>query len=131
MNRPATVGLRSLATSGLFAVSLVAFLLATVLAMVATGFSDSVSVFFFDLLGHTFPIACPNTVGDCLAVAHGWNENWSFVVWGAVAIGHGILVRNRPMRQKLLVAALIIPVVILLMQVGMNLAGFKEFVDSM
>jgi len=131
MNATLTSTLRAAGASAVFALTLLAFCVLTIVAMAVTPFSDSLSLFFFDLFGHTFPFACPNTVEytHCVAQAHGWNTNWSLVVWGVVALGYGAVVRNRPLRQRVVIAFVLIPAVILLMQLGMAIAGYSEYSD--
>jgi hypothetical protein len=61
--------------------------------------------------------------------AHGWNANWSYLVWGVVALAYGFLACGRPLRQKVVIALVAIPVVIFGMHFAMDLAGFRPFID--
>jgi hypothetical protein len=121
--------LRAASASGLFALTLLAFCVLTVIA--TFGIQGPLSGFFFDLLGHTFPIACPNTLQYeyCSAIAQGWNAYWSFIVWGLAALAYGIVARNRPLGQRIFIALVLIPTIILLMQLGMSVVGYREWAD--
>ena len=127
-----TAPLRVVSTTALFLGALAAFLALTVVLMFLTAaFSDHLSLFFFDLPGHVFPVACPDAMdnGTCRVWARGWNANWSYLVWGLVAVAYGIVARGRPLRQKTIIAFVAIIAVILVMELGMDLAGYYAFLD--
>jgi hypothetical protein len=133
MNASGTSTLRIASTTALFCGGLVAFLVLALGAMLVTAFSNRLSLFFFDLPDHVFPIACPDGMGNavCRVWAHGWNANWAYLVWGLVAITFGFLARGRPLRQKIILAFITIAAVTLAMQIGMDFAGYYAFVDWM
>jgi hypothetical protein len=125
---------RALSAAGLFAATLLAFVILTIVAFALTLPSiygngpfetrvQGLNVFLFDLLDYIFPVACANT-------CTGWNDILPLVVWGLVALCFGVLARNRPLRYKIIVAIMAIPAIIVLMQWAIDVLGWTQYTDT-
>lgn len=123
----AAVAVRTLMFSGLVYVTPFIMLLLAMFTVLV----HPVSMFLYDSVFRVTPVWCTDAYwGRCWDV-EGLAENWSLIVWAAVAPVFGVWTWRRRKRTLLLPAALATAGVMLAMHLVMQAFGVRLFVDTM